>query len=875
MEPQSPSLMLADSSTDSETPTKPSVADPADSRCRRITRVCLAMSTIISFLALFGWSLSILFDWRPGPLILASFHPNPDVVPMAPVTAVAFLLITFAVILYAWRFPNPTRRMHWGIAVIALPVFVFGIYKLSLFAQGHVGEGVEQTVAKAVGEQGRVQKNADDVPKGVMSPVTAASFLLAAMAVVLLVIDRNPWLARTATLCAMVVIFVNLWTLLRYLEPPEKIFAFFKIPVAIPTALGFLLVGVALVTVQGSEHGLIRPLIGRSTRAMLLRAFLPMTLLVLLFALVLSRMLQRLQGTEGANAPFVRDVLSGVSAFWVMISIVITTVVISWISQRIGQRLEGAEAETERAMRELRKARDAAKASDRAKSEFLANMSHELRTPLNSVIGYSEMLREEAEEHGHNDYLPDLRQIHASGQHLLTLINDILDLSKIDAGEMRLRPENVDLDEFLENVLTSIRPNIEKNKNELRLICQEKLGTITTDPIRLHQCLLNLLSNAGKFTEQGTVTLRASRITTKAGDDRIVFDVIDTGIGMDVDQLELIFEPFKQSDASTTRRYEGTGLGLTICRKLMVMLGGNVRVESKLGKGSTFTLDLPAEFLKSSGPSLNVFSPKAVTEKIKAGASPTGQNVVMVVDDDPVVRNLLTRFLQNEGFQVVVASCGEEVLPLAKSVRPQAITLDVMMPEMDGWQVISLLKEDPKTADIPVIILTIVEDKNMGYMLGASDYLTKPFDRQQLLMTLSRYCNVSQQGLAMVVEDDAPTRELIRRSLEKDNWEVVEASNGGEAWACMSRRAPSLILLDLMMPDIDGFEFLDELRRHPQWRTIPVIVITAKDLSDEDRMYLNGSLFLSGSVKQVLQKGHFDREQLLKEVQELVKVSTP
>jgi signal transduction histidine kinase/DNA-binding response OmpR family regulator len=620
----------------------------------------------------------------------------------------------------------------------------------------------------------------------------------------------------------------------------------------------------ALITIDGPTHVLIRPFTGTSARASLLRAFLPATLFVTIFPFFVRSVFDQTNAEDGL-AMLIR---SGFSATWMLISAGVTVLVISWVSQRIGRRIDQAEAETERAMHELRKARDAATASDRAKSEFLATMNHELRTPLNSVIGYSEMLREEAEEQGLERLIPDLKQIHASGQHLLALINDILDLSKIEAGEIRLKLETIDLEDFLRAVMTGVRPNIEKNRNQFHLVNGSDLGRITTDPMRLKQCLFNLLSNAGKFTENGTVTLQAVR-ENRRDCDWIVFRVIDTGIGMSEEQLDLVFQPFKQADNSTTRRYEGTGLGLTISRKLMALLGGTVTVQSQLGEGSTFTLEFP---VGAELPKKTALEGQEAEEKPQRPMKPgPGQNSVMVVDDDPAVRSLLARFLEKEGFHVVPVARGQEVVETAKRVRPQAITLDVMMPEVDGWEVISQLKSDPETANIPVVILTIVDEKNMGYMLGAADYLTKPFDRQRLLDTLSRYCNVTKENLAMVVEDDPPSRELVRRTLEKDGWEVVEASSGSEAWDLIARRAPSLILLDLMMPDMDGFEFLDELRQRPQLRSIPVIVITAKDLSEEDRMYLNGSLFLSGSVKQVLQKGRFDKQQLLDEVHQLVK----
>jgi CheY-like chemotaxis protein len=247
-----------------------------------------------------------------------------------------------------------------------------------------------------------------------------------------------------------------------------------------------------------------------------------------------------------------------------------------------------------------------------------------------------------------------------------------------------------------------------------------------------------------------------------------------------------------------------------------------------------------------------------------------GRNTVLVVDDDPAVRDMLARFLTGEGLHVVTAAGGEEALRAAYETHPQAITLDVMMPGLDGWATLSALKADPALADIPVVMLTIVDDRDLGCALSASDYLTKPLDRDRLLTTLQKYCQVPAPGLALVVEDDPATREIFRRILEKDGWAVAEAGSSRAALGCVAEHRPRLILLDLMMPDMDGFEFLEELRQHPEWRSIPVVVVTAKDLSPEDRLFLNGSLLLGGCVKRVLQKGSFRRDELLREIRDLV-----
>ncbi|MBW3543180.1 MAG: response regulator [Planctomycetes bacterium] len=541
------------------------------------------------------------------------------------------------------------------------------------------------------------------------------------------------------------------------------------------------------------------------------------------------------------------------------------------LNKDLDRRVRVRTAELERSNLDLLHARDAAEEANRIKSQFLANMSHELRTPLNAVIGYSELLQEELADAGREDCLDDLEKINDAGKHLLTLINDILDLSKIEAGRVELELTRFDLAGMLQDTVTTIRPVVEKKGNTLVLECPETIGEMCGDVTRLRQCLFNLLSNAGKFTQDGTIALDVRRDRTD-GRDWLTFRVTDTGIGMTPEQLKRLFQAFNQADVSTTRKYGGTGLGLAISQKLAQLMGGTILVDSRVGEGTTFTMRLPAQAPGGEAATAAGMPPVKTVERLAAELPDpkAGSNTVLVVDDDAGVRDMLERFLGREGFHVVTCERGQDVLETARRVRPQAITLDVMMPGVDGWAVMSQLKSDPELADVPVVMLTIVDDKNMGYALGAADYLTKPLDRERLLHTLGKYCNVTSPGLALVVEDDASSRELLRRTLERDGWSVVEASNGRQALECVSNKAPSLILLDLMMPEMDGFEFLDELRHHPQWQKIPVVVITAKELTEEDRMFLNGSLFLSGCVKRVLQKGRFSRQELLEEVRELV-----
>ncbi|MEY4550535.1 MAG: hypothetical protein RL685_6730, partial [Pseudomonadota bacterium] len=510
------------------------------------------------------------------------------------------------------------------------------------------------------------------------------------------------------------------------------------------------------------------------------------------------------------------------------------------VKRDVTERVQREQA-LEETNRALRQARDAALQASRAKSEFLANMSHELRTPLNAIIGYSELLMEDAEAAKQEELLSDLKKIHTSGTHLLGLINDVLDMSKIESGKMDLDIQEFDLRELIAQIKDTIEPLAQRQSNQLELLVTQAPERVIYDAQKLRQVLINLMSNACKFTSNGRVQLEVS----VDGLGWLEISVSDTGIGMTEEQRLRLFRPFMQADSSTTKRYGGTGLGLAISQRFCEMMGGRIEVTSRPGIGSCFTVRLPERA-------------RRITKRAQEASAELEGPLVLVIDDDQSTYATLSATLSERGFRVEWARTGDAGMEAARQQRPQVIVLNINMPAKEGWSVLALLKEDADTSSIPVVMVTSLEETDLGMTLGAADYLVKPIHPTQLVRTVRRWLTPSNDNFTVLVVDDDPAmREIVERTLRATGYQVATATNGSEGLQVLEARNPGLIVLDLMMPEMDGFEFLRRLKENPRHGHLPVVVATAKELTASELQ------LLEESATRVIQKVAHSRTELM------------
>ncbi|MGC9348091.1 MAG: GAF domain-containing protein [Anaerolineae bacterium] len=500
--------------------------------------------------------------------------------------------------------------------------------------------------------------------------------------------------------------------------------------------------------------------------------------------------------------------------------------------------------ETANLYREAQETAKKLKEVDQLKNQFMANMSHELRTPLNSIIGFSRVMLKGIDGPLTEMQQTDLNAIHDSGRHLLDLINDILDISKINAGKMEAVFEPIDIKAMVESVLSTALGFVKDKPVKLLSDVPDAMPPVVADGRRIRQVMINLLGNAGKFTEEGFI-----KISATYDDHQVIISVQDTGIGIPSDRIHAVFEQFEQVDSSSTRRYGGTGLGVPLSREFVRMHGGDMWVqESIVGEGTTFCFSLP------------IGGPDSVREDGRPKDGDPMAKVVLTVDDDEGVVTLFRRYLEKQGYRVFGLTSSERLVEETKRLRPYAITLDVVMPGQDGWETIRALKSDPETRDIPIIICSIVSNKDKGLSMGVADYLVKPVSERQLLRALARIDGGDEEGHVLVVDDNADDRKLLRRILENADYKVTEVDGGEAAISHIRVDPPMLVVLDLMMPEVDGFAVLESLKANNATRQIPVVVVTAKELGGEERDRLQRR------VESLLQKGLFDQQQLLSDV---------
>ena len=482
---------------------------------------------------------------------------------------------------------------------------------------------------------------------------------------------------------------------------------------------------------------------------------------------------------------------------------------------------------------EMEKARDEAIDAKGETSRFFANMSHELRTPLNAILGYGEMLAEDCEDLGYDDLLPDLKKITSAGTHLLSLINNILDISKIESGKMELYITSFEIEDVIDVIKDISAPLMSKNNNAFQCNIQDGIGAMRQDETKLRQCLSNLLSNAAKFTEEGTVTLEVDASLEKEI-EMVSFKVIDTGEGMSEEGVGKVFEVYTQAERSTSAKHGGTGLGLPLSREMAQMMGGDITLTSELGVGSVFTLKLPRDCPQDE---------HEVSDSVLEGID-DDEKLVVLIDDDVTMHDLIKRTLNKIGLTLVGATDSEKGMQMVRETKPKLLLLDVLMPGRDGWSILRECKSDPELKDMPVIMVSQLNQDTLANSLGADDYITKPIDRELFLKTIKNILGDgdTDNNKILIIDDDENTRDLLSRMLKEGGWVPKTAKDGKEGLDQLGED-PALIVLDLEMPRMDGFEFLNQyIETVNEEDRCPILVYSGKDLTDVQKELLENNV---------------------------------
>lgn len=794
--------------------------------CRQVAWICCLGCAGLGFAGLVGAYIETLG-------FLATIYPTEHDKGMVPTSAICLMALALALSVLVFQpISSPWRPLVWVISLL-VPLTALAAVSISL--------DWDTTSTLLLG----------NLVKPV-SPATAGSFAVTALGVAAISIRPSRLCARLATACAALLIAMNVMFLLGYLYNQQAFKNILHVVVAFPTALAFVALGFGMLAATGPRNPLLRNLLARNATGLLLRVFLPTTLGLIVAGDLARDFVRNFIRRHVFDMPPAEldpyhdertDLMLVYRGLWLYFTGVAVTVVVHKVAGIVGRWLERARAD-------LHKAK-----TDR--DIFLAQVNHDLRHPLNHILGYCQLLEETPLDASQQSYLVNIRN---GGKHLQALIEDILEYQKIIMGQIPIHWEEFEAAPAIREIASGMEAKLQAKENRLEVHCDPDLGSVRSDQVRLRQVLTNLLGNAAKFTKQGVVSVTARRERSD-GTDWMVVRVADTGRGINPEVQRRLFTPFGLDRRDNPY---GTGLGLAICKTLCEKMGGDIAlVHSELGKGTTLAFRLPA--LPRAAGRLPAAAP-VPEPALERPALPERPCTVLVIDDDPQVADLMKRFLEKEGFVIVVAGTGAQGLDMVKSVQPDVVTLDIFMPGIDGWGVLAALKNDAETAEIPVVIVSILDDRKRGFLLGANDYVAKPVNWERLVAVLRKFQKADGHAV-LLVGHDADWRASCRLALADKGWDICEADDGPSALRHLSQHRTGLILLDLVPPVMDVLEFLEQVRQNPEGKNISIVALTATELTQEDRQHLNGA------VQCILDKGRLNLDDLLRDVVCTVKKS--